>query len=417
MLRNYLKIAFKVLLRRKFYTFISLFGISFTLLVLTVAVTLFDHVFGPFPPETKSNRSAGVFFIEQTDKERGRQFNGFPGYLFLDRYVRTLKSAEKVALHTFPRSVRSYKDGVPIESYLKRTDGEFWGILDFKFLEGGPFTPEDEKNRNFVAVINEATRKKFFGDEPAVGRFIEADGQKFRVSGVVANIPMLRLTPFADIWTPLSTAKTDDYRKQFMGDFMAIVLARDRSSLKQVEDEYQAVLAKVETPDPKEFPLVVGSMGSLLDVFARTLLGREGDYKSDQRGRLISWLLFFAVLFMLLPTVNLVNVNVSRILERASEIGVRKAFGASSWTLVGQFIIENVVLTLIGGLIGFALSVVVLHAITLSGFVPYAEFDMNYRVFGVGLAMALFFGLLSGVYPAWKMSRLHPVDALRGASL
>jgi putative ABC transport system permease protein len=416
MLKNYLKVALKVLLRRKFYTFISLFGISFTLLVLTVAVTLFDHMFGPFPPETKSDRSAGVFFIEQTNKQRRSVSNGLPGYLFLDRYVRTLKGAEKVSLHTLPSPVQSYKDGVSIESYVKRTDGEFWEILDFQFLEGGPFTREDEKNRNFVAVINEATRKKFFGEEPAVGRFIDVDGQRLRVVGVVANVPMLRLTPFADIWKPLSTAKNDAYRKQFLGDCMAIVLAKDRSSLKQVEDEFQAVLKKVEMPDPKEYQTLLGSMGSLLDVFARMLFGREGDYKTDHRGRLISWLMFFAFLFMLLPTVNLVNINVSRVLERASEIGVRKAFGASSRTLVGQFIIENVVLTLIGGLIGFVLSLAVLRAITLSGFIPYADFDMSYRVFGIGLAMALFFGILSGVYPAWKMSRMHPVDALRGAS-
>jgi putative ABC transport system permease protein len=202
-----------------------------------------------------------------------------------------------------------------------------------------------------------------------------------------------------------------------MGDCMAIVLARDRDSLKRVQDEFQAMLPKVEPPMSKEFPVVRGSTGSLLDVFARTLLGREADFKKDRRGQLISWLSLAALLFMLLPTVNLVNVNVSRILERASEIGIRKAFGASSWTLVGQFVIENVVLTLIGGAIGFLLSLAVLQGIVLSALIPYADFQVSYRVFGAGLAMALFFGLLSGVYPAWKMSRLHPVEALRGASL
>ena len=57
MLRNYLKVALKVLLRRKFYTFISLFGIAFTLVVLTVAAALLDHVFGPLPPETRAARA------------------------------------------------------------------------------------------------------------------------------------------------------------------------------------------------------------------------------------------------------------------------------------------------------------------------------------------------------------------------
>jgi len=117
-----------------------------------------------------------------------------------------------------------------------------------------------------------------------------------------------------------------------------------------------------------------------------------------------------------LPTVNLVNLNVSRIMERASEIGVRKAFGASSRTLVGQFIVENLMLTLVGGIVGFAVSVLVLRAITASGMVPYANLTVNVRIFLYGLALAVFFGVFSGVYPAWRMSRLNPVAALKGAS-
>ena len=70
------------------------------------------------------------------------------------------------------------------------------------------------------------------------------------------------------------------------------------------------------------------------------------------------------LLFMLLPTINLVNINISRIMERSSEIGVRKAFGASSSTIIGQFIVENIFLTLLGGLLGFVLSAVVLRSST-----------------------------------------------------
>ena len=121
-----------------------------------------------------------------------------------------------------------------------------------------------------------------------------------------------------------------------------------------------------------------------------------------------------ALLFVLLPTVNLVNINVSRIMERASEIGIRKSFGASSRTLVIQFIVENVILTLAGGLIGLLLSEVALAAVTRSGLVAYAELGVNWRVFSYGLLLAVVFGIISGVYPAWRMSRLHPVDALQG---
>jgi putative ABC transport system permease protein len=119
---------------------------------------------------------------------------------------------------------------------------------------------------------------------------------------------------------------------------------------------------------------------------------------------------------MLLPAVNLVNLNVSRIMERASEIGVRKSFGASSRVLVGQFLVENVALTLIGGAIGLVLSIWLLWLVNGSGLILYADLRLNYRIFLAGLGFAVFFGTMSGVYPAWRMSRLNPVQALKGAS-
>ena len=87
-------------------------------------------------------------------------------------------------------------------------------------------------------------------------------------------------------------------------------------------------------------------------------MAAAGDAEVESPGRRL-WivLLSLALLFMLLPAVNLVNLNVSRIMERASEIGVRKSFGASSLVLVGQFLVENLALTLIGGAIGLLLSV------------------------------------------------------------
>ena len=133
-------------------------------------------------------------------------------------------------------------------------------------------------------------------------------------------------------------------------------------------------------------------------------------------GRFWAGLAVLTLLFMLLPTMNLVNLNVSRIMERASEIGVRKAFGATARALVGQFIVENVALTLVGGLLGFVLAYAVLAGLTSSGIVPYAQFQMNGRVFLCGMALAVVFGVISGTYPAWRMSRLHPVEALSGGA-
>ena len=416
MLKNYLKIAFKVFLRRKFFTFISLFAISFTLVVLMVAVAFLDHVFGPNPVESRNDRTLGIYFMEMRTPDKNGTWNGTTGYKFLDRNTRHLPNVEKMAIFSEPKQVVSYRNGEKIPSYLKRTDGEYWEILTFHFLEGAGYSAEDEKSRNFVAVINAATRQKFFGNETAVGKTIEVDGQNFRVVGVVANVPFLRQVPFADIWVPISTAKTDTYRNEMMGDFMATYLARSASDFPAIRDEFKVRLSSVEFPDPKEWNSMNGEMNTYFEAVSRELVGSRNDEGLASRpGRLLAAMIIIAILFMLLPTVNLININVSRIMERASEIGVRKAFGASSWTLVGQFIVENILLTLVGGLLGFFLSRLALQFITNSGWFPYAEFYLNYRVFFGGLGLAVIFGLFSGVYPAWKMSRLHPVQALKGA--
>jgi len=409
MLRNYIKVAYKVFLRRKFFTFISLFAISFTLIVLMVATAFLDHIFGPLAPEKKQDRTLGIFQMHFRGEES--RSTGPAGYGFLDRYARNLPNVEKESFLTQHGSVYSYRNGEKIHSYLKRTDGEYWQILEFDFLEGGPFTPEDEKNGNFVAVINQETKKKFFAGEPAVGRTIEADGQSFRVVGVVPNVPSFRLVAFSDIWVPISTMKTTTYRSQLRGNFVALLLAKSAGDFPLIKEEYRSRLPQVDLSSEPIFDSAIGEPETFFEFTSRLL---SPEQTSNHPNTLLFTIVGLMVLFMLLPTVNLININISRIMERASEIGVRKAFGASSWTLVGQFVVENVLLTLAGGVIGFLGSFLVLEALSGSGLIPYAEFHLNYRIFLYGLIIALFFGLFSGVYPAWKMSRLNPVQALKG---
>jgi putative ABC transport system permease protein len=416
MLKNYIKIAYKVFLRRKFFTFISLFAISFTLIVLMVATTLLDHALGPHSPENKLDRTLGIFRVQLSGPES--RINGTVGYGLLDRYARNLPGAENFSIFSEPELADSYWHGEKIKSYLKRTDGEFWQILEFNFLEGGPFTVEDEKNHTFVAVINDATRKRFFGADTAVGKTIEADGQHFRVVGVVDNVPLLRYVPFSDIWVPISTSKTDTYRAELSGPFMAMILAGSATDFRSIKEEFKTRLTAVEFPDPKEFNEIWSTAETYFESISAdwfSIVGSGGEVEGRPVAFMAS-IISLMILFMLLPAINLVNINVSRIMERASEIGVRKAFGASSRTLIAQLVIENVLITLVGGLIGLIGSVMVLAAVSRSALIPYAQFDMNYRIFFYGLALAIFFGLFSGILPAWKMSRLHPVQALKGAT-
>lgn len=415
MLANYLKLALAVLRRRKFFTFVSLFGISFTLAVLLVVTALLDSIVNGYPPETNLERTLGVRDMVMMSPDGKNTWQGPAGYGLLDKYVRTLPSAEKVSILSAEAYwVAAYKNGSKFDVGFKYTDGEFWQILDFQFLEGAAFTADDEKNANFVAVISKSLRERYFGEANAVGKTIEIDGQRFRVIGVVPDVPVYRFTPFADIWVPISTSKSTTYKNELMGGFQAIILAKNAGDFPAIKAEFREALKHAQFPDPKEYNQLYGGADTVLESIARMMFqAPEFDTHVE---RLVAIFFTLMLLFMLLPAINLVNLNVSRIMERASEIGVRKAFGASRVTLVGQFVTENLVLTLCGGLIGFILSIAVLHFLNTVQIIPYGkgDFHINGRIFFYGMCIITFFGLFSGVYPAWKMSRLNPVQALKG---
>lgn len=413
MLKNYLKLAWKVLLRRKFFTFISLFGISFTLVVLMLATALLDHVLAQYPPETKMSRTVGIYYAQERGEMARR--NGLAGFKLLDSYARNLPNVEKMSIASYGGTAFSFLNGQRLKSYLKRTDGVFWEILDFQFLEGHPYTERDVHDQRMVAVINESTRRRFFGTKTAVGRTIELDAQRFTVIGVVPDVPILRIVPFADVWVPYTTEKSESYRSELVGNYMGILLLEDPSRLAATRDEFWSRLRKVKPPD-RMFQAIEATPETLFDTIGRMFVGGGTGVGSGYGTRLAIALTVATVLFMLLPAVNLMNLNTSRIMERASEIGVRKAFGASSRVLVGQFIVENVILTLVGAAIGFVIAAWLLSAINASGLIQYASLRLNYRIFAWGVALAIAFGLVSGVYPAWRMSRMHPVQALKGAS-
>jgi len=415
MLKNYFKIALKVLLRHKLFTFISLFGISFTLLILILITSLIDHTFGPEPPETKLDRTLSVTMARLETINYGTASGPMMSYYFFNKYVKSLKTPEKISVSTFHNPTVSYVGNKKLKLDLKFTDGEFWEILDFEFLEGKPFTKEDVDNANFVAVINEQTRLRYFNGEPAVDKIIEADGKNYRVVGVVKNVSILRIMPYSDVWLPIVHSKNDLTEVTLVGGFpgnYAMLLARDKSEIPLIQNEFNQHMAQVEFPEGRFKKLTIGA-----STYGEALSRQFFQTEEGKIGYILIALFILMVLFMLLPTVNLVNINISRIMERSSEIGVRKAFGASSLTLVGQFVVENIIITFIGGIISLIMAAIILSIVNDSGIIPHAQLGLNFRIFFYSLIICLIFGLLSGVYPAFRMSKMQPVDALRGGQL
>ena len=406
MLKNYFKIAIAVLRRRKFFTFISLFGISFTLTILLVLTAFIEKVVGDNYPDRKRDRSLYIVRLEQDGK--GNMTSGSLSYYFLDHFTKNLKTPVNIAISSGANGTNTYVNNKKIAVNYKYTNAAYWDILEYDFLEGKAFTKQQVDNAEKVAVITQDMKNEYFGDIPSVvGKYIEADNVKYRVTGVVKNVPVTSYLTYSDIYLPYTVSKTDYKKKGYGGDYTGILLANSSSDLKKMHDEYEQMVDKIPM-ESKDFNKIYSHADPYISAYVDT-----GNENQSGITLVLTIISVFVFLFMLLPTLNLVNINITRIMERSSEIGVRKAFGASSRTLVYQFIVENIILTLLGGAIGLVLSVVVIYFINSAHLIANLELSINFMVVGIGLLICLVFGLFSGVYPAWRMSKLDVVTALK----
>jgi putative ABC transport system permease protein len=406
MLKNYFKIAIAVLRRRKFFTFISLFGISFTLTILLVLTAFIDKVVGDNYPDKKRDRSLYITGLEQVGK--GNMNGGALSFYFLDHFTKNLKTPIKIGISSGPAGTNTYINNKKIAVHYKYTNAAYWDILEYDFLEGKALTKQQIDNAEKVAVISEDMKNEYFGDVPSViGKYIEADNVKYRVTGVVKNVPITSYMTFSDIYLPYTVSKSDYKNKDYGGSYTGILLARSKADVQKMHNEYEQMVQRLPMEN-KMYDKIYSHAASYIAAYVNT-----GNEESSGVVVALTAISIFVFLFMLLPTLNLVNINITRIMERSSEIGVRKAFGASSKTLVYQFIVENIILTLLGGVIGLILSVIAIRLINSANLIANLELSINFTVLFIGLLICLFFGLLSGVYPAWRMSKLNVVTALR----
>ncbi|MEO7794919.1 MAG: hypothetical protein ABIV06_09120, partial [Thermoanaerobaculia bacterium] len=136
-LGHHLRLAWRILLRRKGFTAVSLFTISATLLVVSTSAAMLDEVFGHRPPESRLDRAVGLLAMGSYG-ERGGHSAG-PGYGFLDGHMRDLPGVAEKTFFTVPNRAASYVDGEKVALFVKRTDGDFWRVFDLRFVEGSPY--------------------------------------------------------------------------------------------------------------------------------------------------------------------------------------------------------------------------------------------------------------------------------------
>ncbi len=402
------------MLRKKYYTALTLLGISLTIMIVTIFASFIDQIISA--NSTEVNRDRTLILDKVSVYKNGKQTDAVPSLTFLQKNVKDMESAGTISYFSTTEFV-SFINGKAVGHALKFIDENFWKITDFKFMEGKAFDINAVKKGARVAVINEKTKTYFFNESEAIGKTITIYGSSFKVIGVVESAtPFSRI--YADVYVPYTTdTNVQLTNKEVEGTYSALLLAKT-NDLRKVRAELKAKLKRINT--------VSGADSVHVQAFtAREQFAKSSSGNNDEPeyGKTVIVTLVVLTLFLLIPAISLVNINITRIGERAEEIGVRKSFGATSGTLVTQLVIENVIITLIGGLIGLGLSVyaaqLLVHLINTFDplfKMPTDSFIISWQVFGFCLFSCLLLGIISGVYPAWKMSRMNVIYALKGGN-
>ena len=392
----------------------SLFGISFTLMVLMVLVAMIDHLISASAPDTERDRNLYLLQTRLEDKAGTSNSNNPAGFYFLNHYVKKLKTPEKVSLYKIPEVNNAFSRNQKFALNTRFTDAEYWEVLKFNFLEGKPYDHKLLEKREPVAVISKSTRDNYYGKGvSAIGKTIKANNIDYKVIGVVEDVPPTNIHAFGDLYLPYTVSSIDfNERKSLRGMFFCIVQASSPDQFPEIQEEFNQMVAGIDIQSFHQgYDILKVSLDTYLGCFTRVIFGNANDDKKNMFYIVVGG---FMLLFMLLPAINLVNMNITRIMERASEIGVRKAFGASNGNLISQFLIENVIITFIGGFISILLTFIVLQILNASQFIPHADLGLNYKVFLMGLGVTFLFGIVSGVYPAFRMSKMQAASVLRG---
>ncbi len=410
MLKNYFLVAWKVYMRRKLFTAINLLCIILTMVVLLMVTTVLQNAFFPSGVEGRSDRYLQVDTLVQLGKDDNIWMSPL-GYKLIDQHFRKMKSVVKVAAITSPQDVSVYMKDRVEKLQIRYTDAAYWEILNFNIVAGRWPNASDVEQGRFVVVLNASTAKKLFGEQTAIAQKINIQNQQFEVIGVVEDA--FHFNAYSEMWAPMTTMPSTDYMRKLDGDFTALLMAKTPADTGAIKAEVLEIAKTLKADDPKEWQTIRLFANSKLDMFARGFSNGNPEADSGATTVLI-WVAILMLIFMTLPALNLVNLNIGRMLERSSEIGVRKAFGATRMELVLQFLVENVFLCFLGCLLALLCTQLLLMWISYSGIIPYLKVSVDLAIFGYGLVFSLIFGVMSGVLPAWKMARLEPVLALKG---
>ncbi|MFD0798919.1 ABC transporter permease [Maribacter chungangensis] len=410
MLKNYLKIAFRNLWRNKGFSALNIFGLSIgitcaCLILLWVEDEInFDSVF------PKQNL---VYYVptNQTFEGEVYTYNVTPGPLAKDLKEEVPGIAKSAA--TFGEEMLLTNGETGINRFGRYVQPDFLEIFSLNFLEGELKTA---LSRPDGIVLTQKTAIALFGtDKNVLNKVLQLNNEfSFTVTGIIQDLPSTITYKF-DWLIPFQRFQLGQenmaWAQQYGGNFAdTFVELTPNTDFKTVDSKVRKMIAsKIEydTEVPNE-----AFLHSIKDWHLRSEF-KEGKIVGGKVS-LVRSLAFIALIILLIACINFMNLSTARSGKRANEVGVRKVLGSSKKRLVGQFLTESMILSVMSAILS-----VVLVVLLLPYFNTLVEKQIVLRLGNPThilflLGITLISGVLAGWYPALYLSSFRPAEVLKG---
>jgi len=422
---NYLKITFRNLVRRKFYTFINITGLS---IGLAASLLIILYISDEFSYDTFHKDAERIYRVHTRARLAGKDMNtcysSAPISADLKREIPEVLEGCRITIWN-DINIR-YEDQAFSENNVLLADSNFFSFFSFKLKVGNPNTALKEPNS---IILTETTAQKYFGEETRdyshfLGRLINVGlNDTYVIKGIAADTPSNSHFKFNVI---LSMESWDySHNTSWLGNNLQnYVKLNEQADFHLVEAKFPDLVEKYIGPQVQQvlgmslqqFYDQGGAYGFYLQPLLRIHLHPQTQSELEPPGNIqIIYLLFaIALLIIIIACINFMNLSTARYTDRIKEVGVRKSLGASRKRLMGQFLTESLILTTVSMFMAIILLAVFLgefnmisdKAITVESLVTPSILG------GIGIII-LGVGFLAGSYPAIYLTSFSPIDILR----
>ena len=425
MIKLYFKQSIQLLRENKLLSCISIIGTALAIAMIMVIVFTLRATIAPMAPESFRDRMLIFRYVGLQSKENPNwQNNGSVSYKTAKACFKEMIIPEYVTItHGQEMMLAAQPAGEKIGCSVLQTDEAFWQVFQFDFLSGRPYDKAQFDAGATRAVISEDVARQLFGTLQVVGKTLLLNHSAYIISGVVRPVSKLAHYSYAQVWIPLSS--TDAYSTTWgphdiMGTVSVYILAKSKDDFPAICQEADRLRAVFMAGYPDQEMLYREQPDTYFVAAQRHSSNNPPAVKEAIREYVLTLLIL-----LLVPAINLSGLTLSRMRKRISEIGVRKAFGAPRRELMIQILSENMLYSLLGGVIGLILSyfaAFLLGNMLFSSYLPAMgvtdlqrvciELLFDPVVFLLAFLFCFLLNLLSAAIPAWRVTRTNIVDAI-----